>query len=659
MRAGVDIGGTFTDVVRWHEGRLTLHKRLSTPHDPSRSMLAGLEAIAGRLENLTHVAHGSTVATNAILERKGAKAALITTQGVRDVLFIGRQERPVLYALHPTLPPPLITREHCHEVVERLDHRGNVLIPLDMEALDHVLDDIARRQIDCVAICLLYSYLNPDHEELIRDRIVERGILEAWQVALSCDVLPEFREYERASTTALEAYVRPVMSRYVSRLRDSLPANCGLSLMQSDGGVMRAEAVRERAVQTALSGPAAGVLGAYHVAKLAGFDQILTLDMGGTSTDVALCAGQLPLSPHAQIDGLPLRIRLLDIETVGAGGGSLVRVDAGGVLRVGPQSAGAMPGPMVYGRGGQQLTVSDANALLGRLDPDHFLGGEMQLSLDAAKTALEALAQHIDQTPRAAAQGILDVANANIERAVRRVSVARGHDPRLFTLVAFGGAGPLHACAIAERLDIPRVLVPAMPGVLCALGLLVADATVERRLPVLSMANRTIIARLRAAQAELLAGGRNALREEGIEEGHMRFAIFLEMRYAGQAHELTVPFNADPLSTFHETHRQTYGHAFESRPVEIITMRLQASAQSEKPYLAVHPLGDADASSARLKETALEGETLTVYARDRLQPGMTFAGAALVVQTDATTYIPADWQAAVDGYGNLILTPKA
>ena len=656
MRAGVDIGGTFTDVVRWHEGRLTLHKRLSTPDDPARAMLAGLEAIAGRLEELTHVAHGSTVATNAILERKGAKTALITSQGLRDVLFIGRQERPVLYALHPTLPEPIIARECCYDVPERLDHRGNVLIPLEIAALDRVLDEMARQQVDCVAVCLLYSYLNPDHEEMIRQRIVERGILESWQVALSCDVLPEFREYERASTTALEAYVRPVMSRYVSRLREALPAACGLSLMQSDGGVMRAEAVRERAVQTALSGPAAGVLGAYHVAQLAGFDRILTLDMGGTSTDVALCAGQLPLSPHAQIDGLPLRIRMLDIETVGAGGGSLVRVDAGGVLRVGPQSAGAMPGPMVYGRGGQQLTVSDANALLGRLDPDHFLGGEMALSLDSAKTALDALAQHIGQSLRATALGILDVANANIERAVRRVSVARGHDPRLFTLVAFGGAGPLHACAIAEQLNIPRVLIPAMPGVLCALGLLVADVVVERRLPVLSMSNRTLIARLRAAQSELLAGGRDALRDEGIPESDMRFTIFLEMRYAGQAHELTVPFNSDPVSTFHEIHRQTYGHAFESRSVEIITMRLQATGQSEKPSLASQSTGPADATPARLKERSLGDETLTIYARDRLQPGMIFAGAALVVQTDATTYMPVGWLAVVDGYGNLILT---
>ena len=658
MRAGVDIGGTFTDVVRWHEGHLTLHKRLSTPDDPAHAMLAGLEAIAGRLEALTHVAHGSTVATNAILERKGAKVALITSQGLRDVLFIGRQERPVLYALHPTLPEPIIARECCYDVPERLDHRGNVLIPLDMAALGRELYAMARQKVDCVAECLLYSYLNPDHEEMIRQRIVERGILESWQVALSCDVLPEFREYERASTTALEAYVRPVMSRYVSRLREALPASCGLSLMQSDGGVMRAEAVRERAVQTALSGPAAGVLGAYHVAQLAGFDQILTLDMGGTSTDVALCAGQLPLSPHAQIDGLPLRIRLLDIETVGAGGGSLVRVDAGGVLRVGPQSAGAMPGPMVYGRGGQQLTVSDANALLGRLDADHFLGGEMHLSLDSAKTALDTLAQQINQSLRTTALGILDVANANIERAVRRVSVARGHDPRLFTLVAFGGAGPLHACAIAERLDIPRVLIPAMPGVLCALGLLVADVVVERRLAVLSIANRTLIARLRAAQSELLAGGRDALQDEGIPESDMRFTVFLEMRYVGQAHELTVPFNSDPVSTFHEMHRQTYGHAFESRSVEIITMRLQATGQSEKPSLASQSPGSADATPARLKETSLGDEILTVYARDRLQPGMNFAGAALVVQTDATTYMPVGWQASVDGYGNLILTPQ-
>jgi len=657
MLVGVDIGGTFTDLVLSVQGQLQIHKLLSTPDDPAQAMLAGLETIApSGLRALQQVAHGSTVATNAILERKGAKTAFITTQGFRDLLFIGRQNRPELYALHPTLPLPLIPRDLCYEVPERLDFRGDVLKPLDMTELDRVLDQIARQQVDAVAVCFLYSFVNPSHEEAVRQRILERGLLDDWQVALSADVLPEFREYERGSTTALEAYVRPVMARYVTSLQNELPSDTTLRIMKSDGGVMSAHHVQSQAINTALSGPAAGVIGAFHVAQHAGFDHIMTLDMGGTSTDVALCPGAPQMAAASEIDGLPVRARFLDIETIGAGGGSIARMDAGGALRVGPQSAGAVPGPIIYGQGGQQITVSDANAILGRLDSEHFLGGKMTLHLNAARIAFEKLAAQMGLHLTQSAKGVIDVANVNIDRALRRVSVARGHDPREFTLVAFGGAGPLHACEVAERLEISRVLIPRHPGVLCALGLLVADVKVEHSLPILLHANRGLVARLRAMQAELLATGRDDLRREGIADEDMHFDVLLDIRYAGQAYELTVPFRANVIEDFHQAHQTAYGHAIEDRPVEIVNMRLQAAGRIEKPHLQSEDLVGPKPDAAYLGEKeAPFGGKLALYDRERLNPGAQLQGEALVFQLDSTTYIATGWRAWVDGYRNLVL----
>jgi N-methylhydantoinase A len=656
MFAGVDIGGTFTDLVLNVDGQLRIHKLLSTPHAPAEAMLDGLRAITdGALETLRRVSHGSTVATNAILERKGARCALITTEGFRDLLLIGRQNRPVLYALQPTLPPPLIPREYCYEVPERLDHTGAVLTPLDLDSLDRVLDEIATQGVEAVAVCLLYSYVNPTHEQAIRDRILERGLLPASNIALSCEVLPEFREYERASTLALEAYVRPIISRYLTQLETALPASSGLHIMKSDGGVIGAAGARERAILMALSGPAAGVIGAFHLAGLAGFDHIITLDIGGTSTDVALCPGGIQRRAESEIDGLPLRIRLMDIETIGAGGGSIARLDTGGALRVGPESAGANPGPIVYGRGGAQVTVSDANAVLGRLDPDHFLGGGMTLDVEAARAALARLGEGMNMTPEAAALGVVQVANANIDRAIRRVSVARGHDPRQFTLVAFGGAGPLHACEVAERLDIPRVLVPPTPGVLCALGLLVADVTLDFSRSVLGLSDAA-----RAALLETMTGeARAALAREGFREAEMLIVPTLDARYAGQAYELSIPYGDDIEGAFHAAHERAYGHALRDRAVEVVNLRVHAVGLVEKPAFAAAPIVPNDGSEALLgyKPTVYADSTTptALYDRGRLQPGAAFAGAALVFQYDSTVFIPPGWSARVDGYGNLIL----
>ncbi|MCY3833405.1 MAG: hydantoinase/oxoprolinase family protein [Chloroflexi bacterium] len=656
MRAGVDIGGTFTDLVLNAGGRLRIHKLLSSPDRPERSMLAGLETITpGGLAALRQVAHGSTVATNAILERKGARAALLTTAGFRDLLFIGRQDRPRLYDIHPTIPPPLIARERCYEVQERLDHRGDVLTALDLAALDRVLDHLAGDQVDSIAVCLLFSYVNAEHERRVKARILERGIIEHdWQVVLSSEVLPEFREYERASTIALEAYVRPVMTRYIGELERALPAAASLRIMKSDGGVMRAERVRQQAIHTALSGPAAGVMGAFHLAKTAGFDRIISLDMGGTSTDVALIDGRPTPRPESAIDGLPTRVRMLDIETIGAGGGSLARVDAGGALRVGPESAGAKPGPAVYGLGGAQATLSDANAVLGRLDAEHFLGGAMALDLAAGARALADLARPIGLSIEETAKGVIDIANVNIERAIRRVSIARGYDPRDFTLVAFGGAGPLQACEAAQRLDIPRVLVPESPGVLCALGLLLADVAVDYSRSIMREATPASLIQLEAIKRELLALAEAELRKEQVAEADMRFAVSLDMRYEGQAYELNIDFDERAIEAFHDAHERTYGHAIRWRAVEIVNLRVNGSGAVEKP--AFNQAATIAREAAPIGEKAAPtGGAIKLFERTDLKPGARLSGEALIFQLDSTTYVPAGWRARVDGYKNLLL----
>ncbi len=661
MHIGVDIGGTFTDLVLSMDGRLAIHKLLSTPHNPADAMLDGLATITpGGLAALRRVAHGSTVATNAILERKGAKTALITTGGFRDILAIGRQNRPELYALQPQLPPPLIPRQWCYEVPERLDYTGAVLTPLDVAALDAVLDNIAAQGIEAVAVCFLYSYVNPAHEQAVRARILERGLLAEWQIALSSEVLPEFREYERASTVALDAYVRPVMSRYLQNLEDRLPENTLLRIMKSDGGMVSARRAREQAVQTALSGPAAGVIGAFHIAQMAGFDHILTLDIGGTSTDVALCPGHPARRPESEIDGLPLRIRLLDIETIGAGGGSIARLDAGGALRVGPESAGADPGPIIYGRGGEQITVSDANAILGRLDADHFLGGDMALDTVAAQAAVNALAEQMTLTPEAAALGVIQVANVNIDRALRRVSIARGYDPRDFTLVAFGGAGPLHACEVAERLDIPTVLVPRYPGVMCALGLLVADVALDYSRSVLQPVSAGTLATIRTQMAEMLGQAAADLEQEGIPADRRQLHAGLDMRYSGQAYELTVSLADSPTedslrADFHAAHERAYGHALPERVVEVVNVRLQAVGLTEKPVFAAERLHDSDGTEALIGHKTTPDGRLALYERENLFPGSQLSGPALVFQLDSTVYIASGWSARVDAYRNLVL----
>ena len=677
MRAspiGVDTGGTFTDFVRIAEdGRLVVHKQPATPADPSRAVLEGLQAFAAAPD--APIIHGSTVATNALLERRGARTALITTEGFRDVLEIGRQNRPDIYALAPQKPPPLVPRTWRFEAAERVTSSGDVLRPLDEAALLPVLEQLAAGNIESVAVCLLFSYLYPAHERRIAE-LARQALGPGVHLSLSVDILPEYREYERTSTTVINAYVAPLMGRYLGRLAHGL-APRRLSIMQSNGGILSAQAAGEQAARTALSGPAGGVVGARFVAGSAGYDAIITFDMGGTSTDVALCPGRVPVTTEGEIAGLPLRLPQIDIHTVGAGGGSLAWVDAGGALNAGPQSAGANPGPACYHAGYERwrsemerhfapgrATVTDANLVLGRLDAAHFLGGEMTLYEDSARGALAVLAAELGASPEQAAWAVVRVANAAMERAVRRISVERGHDPRQFTLVAFGGGGPLHACELAAGLHIPRVLVPSSPGVLSALGMLVAEPARDYSQTVMLPSSEVASTRLATIFAAMEQRARDEFSSEGFSPAALRTRPKLDMRYVGQSHELTISFPANQppaaqIEAFHAVHAARYGYARPGAAVEIVTARLSAVVSAGRPEWTRQAHAGQDASAAQIGRKPVwfgEGFAQTaLYDRERLRPGNRFRGPAVVFQYDTTTLLPPEWGAEVDAEGNLIM----
>ena len=666
----MDVGGTFTDFLLWQDGRLSVYKRPSTPDDPARAVLAGLDEAASAEPaeagwTPDEVVHGSTVATNAVLERKGARTALITTRGFRDVLAIGRQTRPKLYDLEPRRPPPLVPDELRLEADERLDHRGRVLQALSPDEVEALLDRLERRGVESLAVCFLFSFLSPKHERLVRDAARRRGM----PCSASFEVLPEYREYERTSSTVLNAYVTPVMERYLARLADGLKrrGTARLRVLQSNGGSAGVKSASALAVRTVLSGPAGGVAGAFRVSKAAGIDRIITLDMGGTSTDVSLCDGAVPFTAESTIGELPLRIPTVDVHTVGAGGGSIARIDAGGALRVGPESAGADPGPACYGTG-DQPTVTDAHLVLGRLLPDHFLDGRMKLSIAAARRALRQIGRAYGGDIEQAAASVVRVANAGMERALRVVSVERGHDPRRFTLVAFGGAGPLHACELAEALGIPRVLVPPFPGVLSAFGMAAAPATRDEvqafLTPVPNDKRAAFARRLSRAFDKLEVRARRALASDGYKR--VRVSRALDLRYVGQSYELTVPIRSTAnacapsafLPAFHRAHRRRYGHAEPSRPVEVVAVRVRAEAPGASVRLPELPRGNGDPKRARVERRPVWFGRLRpawVYDRTLLRARDRVRGPAIVLQLDATTVIPPGWRGAVDMVGNLVL----
>jgi N-methylhydantoinase A len=654
---GVDIGGTFTDFVVLAGGEVRIHKTPSTPSDPSEAFLRGLEEL-GVGAGAAFV-HGSTVATNAILERRGARTALLTTEGFRDVLELGRQTRLGLYDLTPRKHVPLVPRELCFEVRERVDRDGNILDPLDRSAVDAALASCRSAGVESLAVCFLFSFANPAHEVLIGELAATQGL----NVSLSSRILPEYREYERASTTAANAYVAPLMQRYLRRLDEQLAARGRrrLWVMQSNGGVLSADAAANEAVKTVLSGPAGGVVAAWRIGREAGFERLLAFDMGGTSTDVSLVDGQPDVTREGGIGDLPIRVPLLDIHTVGAGGGSLARVDAGGRLRVGPESAGADPGPACYGRG-DLPTVTDANLILGRLLPGSFAGGRMALDVERAREAIRQVAAELRLSVDAAAEGIVRVADAQLARALRRVSVERGHDPRRFCLVAFGGGGPLHACSLANELGIPTVLVPRFPGALSALGMLLSDFRKEY--------SRTVMRRVDAELPTLedvfreLEGQATAdLESEGIPSGRRRLERRLDARYVGQSYELSISgadLSPESVSAaLHEAHFRRFGYSSPHAPVEVVNVRVLGIGETEKPVL---PYCEPWVQEPPAAPGTVQVHTLGtrqeahVYDRPALKPGATLSGPAILTQADTTTWISSEWIARVDGWYNVLLT---
>jgi N-methylhydantoinase A len=621
--------------------------------------------------------HGSTVATNALLERRGARTALIATRGFGDVLAIGRQERPDLYALVPRKAEPLVPDGWRFEVGERVTANGQIKEPLDEADLAWVTEALVREEIESVAVCLLFSFLRPEHERRIGRAIGQRSLQSgrAIHISLSSDILPEYREYERTATTVVNAYVAPLMASYLSRLEEDVKPR-SLAVMQSNGGIISASRAGREAARTVLSGPAGGVVGALHVARLAGIDQIITFDMGGTSTDVALCPGALPTTSEGEIAGLPLRLPILDIHTVGAGGGSLASLDPGGALQVGPRSAGANPGPACYGTAtgsaevtdAERTTVTDANLVLGRLDPDRFLSGSMVLDEDAARRVMGKLAADAGvNTAEQAAWGVVQVANANIARAVRRISVERGYDPRSFTLVAFGGAGPLHAAELATAMGIPRVLIPPAPGVLSALGMLLARPTRDYA--------QTVMRQLRAGSqdstswlvtlfGELIDEAAAEMAAEGYDKNEIRFEQRLDMRYKGQSHELTVAVEpgageAALSGAFHRAHAERYGFSWPEKAVQIVNVRLTATAHQVASALPQTAHGGVDSRLALIGRKLVWFGARTVesklYDRTKLAAGNRFEGPAIVFQYDTTSVVPSAWQVKVDDYGNLVM----
>ena len=561
MRAGVDTGGTFTDFVFWDGDQLRSAKRPSTPDDPSQAILSGV----AETRVLRHLVHGSTVATNALLERRGVETAFVSTAGFEDMLEIGRQNRPRLYDWSGRGREELIPRNRRFGARERTTFEGEIVLPLESDEVERIVSDVKASGAASVAVCLLHAYAAPAHEKRLGDALRAAGL----HVSLSHEVLPEYREYERASTTAVNAYVSPLMRGYLQRLASNLGATTRLRVFQSNGGSMSAETAGREAVHTVLSGPAGGVRGAAAVAAAAGFDRILTFDMGGTSTDVALCDGGLGLTQESRVGGLPIRVPMLDIHTVGAGGGSIAYWDAGGALRVGPESAGADPGPACYGRG-DRPTVTDANLILGRIDPGKFLDGAMELDSDRARSVLSAFAAKGGVPVERAAEGIITVANSNMERALRRITVDRGLDPREFTLVAFGGAGPMHACELADRLEIPTVLAPRDAGVLSALGMLTADVVRDFSQSVLESDPGPVFEQLESR-------ARRELTEDGFTDIALHRSV--DLRYRGQSFEITLPWNA--RESFGAKHEQLYGYRRDDSPIETVAVRVQAVARND------------------------------------------------------------------------------
>ena len=695
-RIGVDIGGTFTDgtLVDSTSGRVTTSKVLSTPYDPASGFISAVQKLLDlddsvKPEAVEHVVHATTVATNAIIEGKTAKTAFVTTEGFRDMLEIARQIRPSLYDLQFEKPAPLVPRQLCFEVPERLDAKGQVVTPLDEAALDEVVDRIAESGVEAVAVCLLHSYRNGDHEQRIGKAIAAK--LPNVIISLSSEVVPEFREYLRASTTVINSSVAPIVRTYLASISKKLHAlniTSELLVMQSSGGVYPAAAASENPVFMVESGPAAGAVAAASLGTALGYPNVISFDMGGTTAKASLIrngqpnitkdysvggAAQNGTGAFGGASGYPIRTPVVDLVEIGAGGGSIAWVDSGGALRVGPQSAGADPGPVCYGLGGEQPTITDANLVLGRLDPAYFAGGEMSLNLDAAREAIRTqCAEPLGLSVEEAAHGIVEIANTAMVNALRLVSVQRGHDPRDFMLVGFGGAGPAHAVRLAEQAGIPRVLIPQGPGTASALGLLVTDVRMEGSSTLIIRSDEIEHSRIASEFDRLEAAGREAHSVAASASGTPLFERTIEMRYWGQSFELSVPAPSSSTidqawmneltESFHDAHEMAYGFRAKDEPVELVNLRLTTIGKIVRPQMQKLKSIGTDVFVAFKGERPVyfaensgeKGVVQTpVYDRSKLPAGAVFEGPAIIEEPDCTTVIHPAWTVTVDEFGNL------
>jgi N-methylhydantoinase A len=651
LRVAIDTGGTFTDCVYLAGGELQVLKVFSTPANPAQAVLDGLAQIgAGQALD---VRHGTTVGTNTMLERKGARVAFVTTAGFEDTIAIGRQTRSKLYDWFVPLPVCLVPRQLRFGVPERVSAEGEILRAPTKEELDYLVNQVRDSRAEAIAISLLFAFAQPETEKRVEAALESLGL----PISTSHRILPEFREYERASTIVVNAYLAPRMESYLLHLEQSVAthhAGGRVDVMQSSGGILSARRAAPEPVRTVLSGPAGGVIGACRVARWAGFERIIGFDMGGTSTDVFLSdAGSPPLTRESTVAGVPVSMPMLDIHTAGAGGGSVARFDAGGMLRVGPESAGAEPGPICFGRG-TMPTVTDANLLLGRLDQESFLGGGVQLDRRRAEQVMSEKKGPLKTTEEFAA-GIVRVVETQMEKAIRVISIERGHDPRQFTLVAFGGGGPLHACSLARALRIPTVLVPSMPGALSAIGILLADAVRDYSRTVMLPADAT--ESIEAIFAELEQRGVAEFAAEGLQGLAERT---VDIRYRRQGYELNVPYDAQCIQSFHRLHQQRYGFSDERKPVEVVNLRLRMIATAE-PYSPTYrkPIpGDGAAACYAERPVHFAGKWISSrhYRRQSLIPGDAIHGPAMITEYTSATALPPDSCARVDGFGNLIIS---
>ncbi len=671
LRIGIDIGGTFTDFVIFDpkKNSIKAFKLLSTPEDPAAAVLAGLRLILKPDLKVISIIHGSTVATNALLERKGVTTALITTAGFRDVLQIGRQNRDQLYDFFSDPPPSLVPEDLRFEVSERVDKQGNVLIPLDLDQINDLITELSDRNAESVAICLLFSFVNAEHENLIAKELRNNKYF----VSVSNEILPEFREYERTSTTAVNAYVSPILDRYLSHLETGImnfpTCYANLSIMQSNGGVIGFTDARKNGVRCILSGPAGGVTGSEYIARKIQQDnnlevndiKIITFDMGGTSTDVSLIDGSSFVTTDAQIGGCPIRIPMIDIHTIGAGGGSIASVDMGGVLRVGPESAGSNPGPACYGLSSSQPylpTVTDANLILGNILADRFLDGKMQLDVTRSIDALSDISRQLELEIHRVALGIIEITNAHMERALRVISIERGYDPKDFTLFAFGGAGGQHAAELARRIGIPKVLIPPQASTLSAFGMLAANV-VKDYVKTVMLPGTIDIRVLNKYYDKLIEHGTEDVGAQGITAGEIFTECTLDIRYKGQSYELSIPYTDNFIDTYHALHHKLYGYSRPNAPLEIVNLRVKAIGKVTLPQLVQLSAGNGNPERAKLGQRAVifedEPENIFAYCGEKLLPNDLINGPAIIVRPDTTVLIGKSDTLEVDIYGNYII----